>query len=327
MTSKGLLILGKTPPPIGGVTIHVQRLVECVNRDGLSADFKTLDLKSLSTTMTAVARSKMVHLHTSNVYLRLFLAVWARLVSTVFIFTLHGNLGRYGKVGNAMDEMTIRLAKVPVVINTGSYNRALELNKNTRLLSAFIPPVGITPLPKELNDRVQHFVQKYDKCYCTNAFNLTFDRDGNEIYGISHLITFFQGQPNLGLIFSDPSGNYTEYLKDSGVDVSSNVMIIPFPHDAINILKLSDVFLRTTTTDGDSLSVREALYYGKGVVASDCVGRPDGCTLYETSNFEDMGNKILNTRHADAKVSHENGYDQLRLLYEEIASENKIKMF
>ena len=42
----------------------------------------------------------------------------------------------------------------------------------------------------------------------------------------------------------------------------------------IPVLRLTDVLLKPTNTDGDAISVREALYLGVPVVASDVVERP-----------------------------------------------------
>ena len=42
----------------------------------------------------------------------------------------------------------------------------------------------------------------------------------------------------------------------------------------------SDVFLRPTAFDGDSVSVRECLQLGIPVVASDAVARPSACRIF-----------------------------------------------
>jgi glycogen synthase len=52
------------------------------------------------------------------------------------------------------------------------------------------------------------------------------------------------------------------------------------PHElALAAIARSDIFLRTTLYDGDSISVREALHYGTPVVASDNGMRPPGVRL------------------------------------------------
>ena len=49
--------------------------------------------------------------------------------------------------------------------------------------------------------------------------------------------------------------------------------------DTVGLIASSDIFLRTTLYDGDSVSVREALQIGVPVIASDNGMRPDGVVL------------------------------------------------
>ena len=53
-----------------------------------------------------------------------------------------------------------------------------------------------------------------------------------------------------------------------------------------------DLFLRPTSSDGDAVSVREALSLGVPVVASDCVPRPPGAVTYRTGDVADLFNKV-----------------------------------
>jgi hypothetical protein len=52
-----------------------------------------------------------------------------------------------------------------------------------------------------------------------------------------------------------------------------------------------EIFIRNTTTDGDSISIHEALYLGKQVWATDCVMRPDGVNVY--SKLDEMFNEQI----------------------------------
>jgi hypothetical protein len=59
------------------------------------------------------------------------------------------------------------------------------------------------------------------------------------------------------------------------------------------VIKAADIVVRASNTDGDALSVREALWYGKRVLASDCVQRPEGCELFRSRDVEDFVRKLL----------------------------------
>jgi hypothetical protein len=114
--------------------------------------------------------------------------------------------------------------------------------------------------------------------------------DGAEIYGICDLIKKFNDTKKSLLIVSDPSGKYLEYLQSKKIIFNSNIFLISEPHDFFEIMKLSDAFIRNTTTDGDSLSIHEALFLGKLVFATDIVTRPENCIVYhklQEINFEE----------------------------------------
>ena len=57
----------------------------------------------------------------------------------------------------------------------------------------------------------------------------------------------------------------------------------------------SDLVVRPTNTDGDSLSIREAIFLGKPVITSDVVERPDGSILHRNRDVDDFEEKIIET--------------------------------
>ena len=82
----------------------------------------------------------------------------------------------------------------------------------------------------------------------------------------------------------------------------SNVLFISFAHNFVAILNYVDFFIRNTTTDGDSVSIHEALATDTKVYATNCVSRPDNVFVYDDIdkvqlNSNDQSNTIepLNT--------------------------------
>jgi hypothetical protein len=53
--------------------------------------------------------------------------------------------------------------------------------------------------------------------------------------------------------------------------------------------------LRTTNTDGDAISIREALDLNKIVIASDVVKRPQGVKLFKTRDVNSLVTTIENS--------------------------------
>lgn len=56
----------------------------------------------------------------------------------------------------------------------------------------------------------------------------------------------------------------------------------------LRVIADSDVFLRTTLFDGDSIAVREALHFGVPVIASDCAARPPGVMLVPKTDLRSL---------------------------------------
>lgn len=281
MAKDKILILGKIPPPIGGVTIHVSRLLDAL-RDTAYSHFHFLDLgrNSLFTILTSLLKFPVVHLNTSHVYFQLFTALLCLITKRKLILTFHGDLGRYRWFKNTMVNLSCRFCFVPIVQNQASLEKASLLNRRALLISAFIPsPVRASATP-EINKLMLDFRSNYKYIFCTNACNLTFDKSGKEIYGISELVEKFSGIHQALLVISDPSGTYANYVKKR-TNLTINICFLSTLKDFGVILMHSDAFIRNTSTDGDSISIHEAIAASTPVFATNAVPRPPECILYD----------------------------------------------
>ena len=84
---------------------------------------------------------------------------------------------------------------------------------------------------------------------------------------------------------------FKESIKKKNIE--NNFFFNERPIDAISFWKISDIFLRTTNTDGNSVSVLEALSVGTPVIASDCIERPAECILVKTRDMDDLVEKTI----------------------------------
>ncbi|MBD3367461.1 MAG: glycosyltransferase [Candidatus Eisenbacteria bacterium] len=102
-------------------------------------------------------------------------------------------------------------------------------------------------------------------------------------------------------------------------DLESNVFVTRGLPDFTTLLGRSDVFLRSTLVDGDSMSVREALATGLPTVASDTAFRPEGVIEYRKGDVDDMASKLehaFDRGTADARLAREEGERNLEALLE-----------
>jgi glycosyltransferase involved in cell wall biosynthesis len=282
-----LLIVGKKPfneknkSRMGGVVVHVMRLIEWLGEQGFDYQFYDLSRFRFFSFVRSISNSEVAHLHSSSPYFRLLFAIVCKITNTQSICTYHGDLGRFGKVKNCCDELSIRYVDYPIVLNSRSLSISLSINPKAILLSAYIPPRNKEELDIELKEKISMLRNKYHILLATNAYAMGYDKNGGEIYGIKELVSIVESLPEIGLIISDPSGDYSLFYRDQ---LPKNIQLITEPHPFVGVLSYVDAFIRNTSTDGDSISIHEALDMGVPVIATDVVDRPKGCTLVGKGN-------------------------------------------
>ncbi len=304
-----ILLLGTIPTTagIGGVTIHVQRLTEWLDSRGVEytlCDYKLLKLKEQ---INMIMQHECIHLHVSHPALRFFYALITKCMGKKLIFTIHGNLGRFNWLGNLLDKWTVKFADTPITINKLSYDKGRKWNKNTKLISAFIPPIEDGDIPSWALSKIKELREQGTRVFSTNASACSYTTTREEIYGIEFLIDFFRNRNDL-LVISDPSGQYAE--KHKGEDL----FFITVPHSTFALYKHVDGMIRNTATDGDSLSVRESLYLGLPTYATDRVDRPEGTILFHYNDSESLS-RALSENQCGKKMDMENPISQIIRVY------------
>lgn len=185
------------------------------------------------------------------------------------------------------------MADYPIVLNVKSHTIATSINKNSKIMSPFIVPIENMEILKDATiQEIKRLKKKYEKVFCTNAFSLVYDLNGLEIYGIFEIIDYFIQNDQNALIISDPSGTYKREFEKRRIRIDDHILIINEQHSFYQVLKLVDGHIRNTTTDGDSISVRESLYLGKPTFCTDVVDRPYGCILYKQGALSERLNEF-----------------------------------
>jgi glycosyltransferase involved in cell wall biosynthesis len=94
--------------------------------------------------------------------------------------------------------------------------------------------------------------------------------------------------PAAGLVIIG-SGSLEERLRSiiASKDYADHILLCgDMPHDVtLRAIASSDLLLRTTLYDGDSIAVREALHFGTPVIAADNGMRPEGVHLIAPGNI------------------------------------------
>lgn len=303
------------PPPIGGVSVHVQRLIDrCSTDDTIYCDIYDYSRdKNPINFFWKLYCADLIHIHLSNKTLRKHLVRLLKFFGKKSITTFHGQYS----FEDERDIYALLHSTKSIVLNLFSINNAKKVGiTNVVLGGAFIPPSStrIKPLRQQLLNQVTHFIGNYERTFCTNASSYVLDKFGKEIYMGTELLRFFRNHPQWGLIFSDSSATYKDYFNEKGIEIPNNVLMISEKHDFVNIIKYSDAFIRATTMDGDSLSVKESLYYKVPVFATNVVDRPAGTIVFE--NVEDLADVFKNINCYNSPINEINdNYDAIKDLY------------
>jgi glycosyltransferase involved in cell wall biosynthesis len=160
--------------------------------------------------------------------------------------------------------------------------------------------------PKSISVDLEWFLEKHNPIIMANASGVVFC-NGRDLYGLDmcvELASRLRGHfANLGFIYAIAPGghgsmdhwDYLERMREMSREknLESHFYFRICSEPLTPLLRRCDVFVRPTCTDGDSNSVREALYLGKPVAASDAVSRPEGCLIFRDGDINDFAEKVV----------------------------------
>ena len=131
----------------------------------------------------------------------------------------------------------------------------------------------------------------------SNASNLII-HNNQDLYGIDLLIEVAirlkKDQLNYKIIFVIASTtknkemlrNYKEIIIKNKIE--SFIKLVVQPISFVKLIMNSDLVIRATNSDGDAISIREALYFQKPVIASNIVKRPEGVVVFKNRDVDDL---------------------------------------
>ncbi len=323
MKKKKILLIGPFPPPSGGVSVHLQRLLErAKGNPEISLSVFDYNKKKIfhSTGKTSTIFGALIcffsadilHIHISHP-VKVFLAKLGKLAGKKVIYTQHNPR----EIEWESTRKIIQLAdRVVFVFNPISFP------ENGILIPAFIPPAS----KKELPQSVLEIFGKYAETFVTvgSSSGKLMDEVG-DLYGFDIILDAIPTAvvENAAFIFVDVKGKmkniYSEKIRKIEIETGKKIIFIEQEVDFPELLKRSTAFIRATRSDGDSLSIREALSLGIPVIASDCVIRPTGCRLFKTADVKDLSTQIGQLKNTSRNATLQPDFtDQLFELYRKL---------
>jgi glycosyltransferase involved in cell wall biosynthesis len=143
-------------------------------------------------------------------------------------------------------------------------------------------------------DRVNDFVRSHTPLVCATG---AASPEYGLIVAVEALKLLRERRPGAGLLvamtkYGEPGYEAELLSKIASLGLREHVLIQRDLPDFVSVMKRSSVFLRSTMVDGDSISVREALFLGLPAVVSDTPFRPGGVIQFRKGDAVDMAEKL-----------------------------------
>jgi glycosyltransferase involved in cell wall biosynthesis len=319
-----IAIIGPYPPPYGGISIYIKRIInyleknhiECIiyNESKIVEYENIINIKPINSYKKFIFRIPflkydILHFHSTNLKIHMLLGCY-KFFGKKILLTVHGEswfsqLAKLNLVGHYLLLLSLRNIDKIICVNPRIKKELLYLgfdSKKIEVIPAFIDPtsdeIDIKQLP-EFFHKIRH---KHKILITANAFRVSFYKN-QDLYGIDLSIELMKslidnGHKNIGFIYVIPDiGDYDYFknmqnlVKKYNLEDYFHFYTKPVAYPAV--INMCDLFIRPTNTDGDALSIREAILLRRPAIASDVCKRPEGTILFKNRKVDDLYNKVI----------------------------------
>jgi glycogen(starch) synthase len=297
-----ILQIGPYPPPHGGVQTNLKAIYDrlLVNgHDGLviavTRRSATEGVPNTYKPRTAIAlfrllislRYDLVHLHLGGeltTRLAVLMFVCGLLPGKKSVVTFHSGGFAMNKLSAAkpysLRGIAFRSVDHVIAVNEQMVDMMRRYGVRSSRLSLIPPFVARRPAPGAvLSESVSSFVESRRPLLL--SMSLLEPEYAVELQ-VEAMARILERYPDAGLLIAG-SGSLFEQLQEliAAKPYKDRLLLAgDLDHDVtLRIMELADVALRPTHYDGDAVSIREALYLGTPVIATDNGMRPEGVIL------------------------------------------------
>ena len=331
-----LLLIGPYPPPHGGVSVHMAGIQRDLTAAGICCGVLDTDrVPSWAGFGVTLANHALLgwtfHVHTNghnrNSWL---LALGCGLIGQSrggCVLTLHSGIApAYLAKASASQRRLAKLASrlyTRIICVNPEIRDALALLGVPRERIEIVPAYLAIERPAvSLDEQLLSWIGQHQPLFSTALF---FRAEYGFDLLVNAMVRLRRHYPSLGCLVMGSGEHRAEaeqQIRANGLE-GSVLMLGDVAHEAcLAAMSLSDVFLRTTLQDGDSISVREALSLGVPVVASRTGTRPPGTILFHPGNLEELLSGIelamVATRNREAPAA--GCMDRLMEIYAQVVS-------
>jgi len=297
---RDLAIFGPYPPPLGGISVHIQRIESFLLKENI--DYRIYNHgfiendKVISTNksffwyikLLFVKRFKVFHFHQFFFFHFLYFFIFSWIRKEKVLITIHSErILTYSKIKKRLVVFFIsksnKLRVISVSKNLNDWLNSFDIP--SVFLPAYVPPNKV--VEKHLNITKPLFL------FSVWKFN---EELANEIYNVPLAFEYLKRHKSkwamLFMIGSKKSSEleYLNYLINK-YDIRDSVQLI-FDENLVDYISNCKFILRPNLSDGYGVSLQESMDLGVPAIASDVCERPKGTILFKNNNIEDLSVKV-----------------------------------
>jgi len=349
-----VVLIGIIPPPFGGVSVHVNRLahhlissgIEChiissCNSTEIINGVNVIHAKSkyhvILQCIKLLQKKPIYHFHTmwnDGVCKLLLKLMGQRIVSTIHDTMVYDKYVVSSRYRRFLSKFVIKLKSEKYIAVNKRIQQILERMgaplEDISVIPAFLPETR--QLVDDIPISVKEYIEKQDSVILVYGWKVSFDKDGSDIYGFHTALEVYaellKNKSATAMIFLVPGGDLDKYIEDFAktMKVADKYYLHTEPiRNMAKLLLSTSVYFRPSTTDGDSVLVREALAAGVTVVASSVVERPVGVVEIDnkiSGYVKAIEESIIGEKQ---KPLEENCYDRIIEVYD-TSGKNRVSL-
>lgn len=303
--TKKVNIIGPFPPPYGGISVHIQRISEHLKKENVqfynSANTTLENVPSLSKRnllLLFFRFNELIHYHSTSINVRLILAFFAIINPSVYLHAHGASLTDQLKSSSWKSKIIkLLLPKLNIISSNSEIYDYLESThslKSLHLFDAFIPPLFIKKQFEEVMNSITFPKSKF-VLSMTGWFSVY---DNEDLYGYDLMLNALSKLRDKNIdvaIIASVNGIGNQDLYDSFIAERDRLSLTEQFQLIMNdlpefypVLIESDIFIRPTNTDGNAVSIKEAIWFNTPVIASDIVPRPDEVLLFKNRSVDSL---------------------------------------
>lgn len=322
-----VVLAGHYPPPFAGVSIHLKQWAHFLSERGVDVEILNLrrgappstDYHHFTGVLTLLhmllrlpRRSAIFHLHTDghnwkSWVLIVMAGLAARLKGAFRILTIHsGLMPRYVTGLGALRVATARWALASftriICVNTAIARAMTKLGIGESRIEVVPAFLGVSrPGPLAAADDLA--IRRFRPLVVAVGGGDADPELGLPLV-VRSLPTLRETFPDVGMVFIGwmVGPRIAPLIRRLGLTDRAACLGEVSHERSLALIRHAAVVVRSTFTDGDAISVREALALGVPVVASDTDFRPDGTILFRRGDGADLLRKLVRVLSGEVRL-------------------------